>query len=97
MGKLHKEIIRLYENQEPISKELYLLAKESYRRIQSSNKELYYKDVKLSRLKRTLNNSKQYIKRSWNKRTDTRVKSLIKKHIETIRTTKQRLRGLNGR
>ena len=96
MGKIHKEIIRLYENQEPISKELYLLAKESYRRIQSSNKELYYRDVTLSRLKRTLNNSKQYIRKHWKNRKEVRVNNLIKKHIETIRTTKQRLRGLNG-
>lgn len=54
-------------------------------KISSKNKDRYIGNLEVSRRKRTLNNSKQAIKKHWRIRNEGKNKALILKHLVKIR------------
>jgi len=73
-------------------KSLQALAVEELKTIASTSQQRYAKNIEVSRIKRTINNSKQAIKKAWPMRHH--KKEMIFKHIGIIKTTKEILKGV---
>jgi len=91
---IYKKIIKLHSScyhktKKEIVEELKKIAHQSadeLQNISNANRKAYKNDIELSRLKRKKNNSRQAIRKNWNKRAE--KKELILKHISILREIK---------